>query len=100
MPSATTAPIIGSVNHALPRRSGGAGILNGCVSARAWPRSPARRPAGADEGAHEFSLDVGRDGLDVEAGSAQELTRVLRAVDACRLDLDRLKPGLAELRPI
>src|SRR5580658_5270506 len=52
---------------------------------------------GADESAHEFVLDQGRDGIHVDTFATQELARVLDAIDASGLDVDAVESGLSQL---
>src|ERR1051325_8881502 len=62
---------------------------------------PLRGLAGADEGAHELAVHRGGDRRDVDAFAvAQERARVLGTIDPRRLEVDRLEPGLGELRAV
>src|SRR5438093_13462256 len=75
-------------------------LLFECASrerARAPRSSAARRLRRADERAHELAVDLGRDGVGVDALVGEELARVFHAVDARRLDTDRLETGRGEL---
>src|SRR3989449_11511914 len=76
----------------------GCGRNCGCRERVRAPRSSAaRRLRRADERAHELAVDLGRDGIGVDALVGEELARVFRAVDARRLDTDRLETGRGEL---
>src|ERR1039458_968121 len=55
---------------------------------------------GADEGAHEFSVDFGGDGLHVDARLGEELAGVLNAVDAGGFDGDLVEAGGGQLGAI
>src|SRR2546430_3848615 len=65
-------------------------------------RAPARcssaaRLRRANERAHELAVDLRRDNVGVDALVGEELARILHAIDARRLEADRLEAGLGEL---
>ena len=60
-------------------------------------RSCVDRLASADEGAHEFAIYLGADGIGIDTGSRKELPRLPHSVDARRLQIDLLKARLGEL---
>src|SRR5438874_422348 len=66
------------------------------------PKQPLRntRFGGADEGAHEFTVDLRRDGIDVDALAAEKRTGIVNLVNPRRLDADVLKSRRRQLGPV
>src|SRR5262245_32387393 len=94
MPSATTAPIMGSpsrVRHAARRLARGAALMGGY-------RSQSRLP-GPHECADELAVDGG-DRLRAEPGAGEKVARALGRVDSGRLHGDVFEAGLRELAPV
>src|SRR5262245_63843184 len=90
MPSATTAPIMGSLRrarHAARRLARGA--FTGGERSRSGLSSPHER---ADEPAVD-----GGDLLRAEPGAGEKVARALGRVDPRRLQVDVFEPGLREL---
>jgi hypothetical protein len=59
-----------------------------------------RRLAGANKGAHEFTVDQWRDGVHIKSRAGQELTGVLDAVNPGGLNLDGFETGGRKLLPV
>ena len=55
---------------------------------------------GADEGAHEFSIDLRGDRVHVDALAGEKFARVFDAIDARGLDVDGLEASRCELRAV
>src|SRR5262245_7187781 len=95
MPSATTAPTMGSTSRV--RQSARCVACDAPLTGRSRTRE--RRLSCPHECADEFAVDAG-DRLVAEPGAGEPLARALGRVDARRLHVDLFEPRLGKLGAI